>query len=90
MAISIKNKEVERLVDDITRLTNESKTEAILKALAERRARLALGQTLQPRGVTLANFLSTRVWPNIPKRVSRCRQTSAEEDEVLGYAKKGF
>ena len=41
MALNIKNDEVERLAAEVARLTGESKTEAIRRALAERRQRLA-------------------------------------------------
>ena len=41
MALNIKNAEVERLVEEISRLTGESKTEAVRRALEERKGRLA-------------------------------------------------
>jgi len=37
VALNIKNDEVERLAADVARLTGESKTEAIRRALEERR-----------------------------------------------------
>ena len=40
MALNIKNADVERLAEELARLTGESKTEAIRKALDERRRRL--------------------------------------------------
>jgi antitoxin VapB len=42
MALSIKSREVERLVDALAAMTGESKTEAVRRALAERRDRLSL------------------------------------------------
>ena len=40
MALNLKNAEVERLAAEVARLTGESKTEAIRRALDERRQRL--------------------------------------------------
>jgi antitoxin VapB len=40
VSLKIKNPDVEKLLDEIVRLTGESKTEAIRKALDERRQRL--------------------------------------------------
>ena len=42
MALNIKNQDVENLLDEVVQMTGESKTEAIRKALEERRQRLAL------------------------------------------------
>ncbi|MCZ7674332.1 MAG: type II toxin-antitoxin system VapB family antitoxin [Chloroflexi bacterium] len=42
MALNIKNKEVENLLEEVVRLTGESKTEAVRKALEERHHRLSL------------------------------------------------
>ena len=41
MALNIKNEEAERLAAEVARMTGESKTEAIRRALAERRQHLA-------------------------------------------------
>jgi antitoxin VapB len=40
MALNIKNVEVERLAGEVANMAHETKTEAIRRALAERRARL--------------------------------------------------
>ena len=42
MALNIKNQEVERLAAEVSELTGESKTQAIRKALEERKSRLEL------------------------------------------------
>ena len=39
MALHIKNADIERLAEELARLTGESKTETIRKALDERRRR---------------------------------------------------
>ena len=41
MAVNIKNERVERFFDEVAALTSETKTEAIRRALEERRDRLA-------------------------------------------------
>jgi hypothetical protein len=43
MGMNIKNDKVERLVEELTHLTGESKTAAVLRALEERRERIVLG-----------------------------------------------
>lgn len=43
MAINIKSQRVQRLLDEVTALTGETKTEAIRRALEERRDRLTRG-----------------------------------------------
>ena len=42
MALNIKNREVERLASEVATLAGESKTEAVRRALEERRGRLAM------------------------------------------------
>ena len=66
MSLNIKNKEVERLVGEVARLTGESKTEAVRRSLEERRARLAYQGAASDRGERLRRFLETEVWPHVP------------------------
>jgi len=88
MALNIKNSVVERLAADVARLTGESKTEAIRRALEERRGRLrsASGDTRRAR---VLRFLEKKVWPAVPKTQAGRRLTRAEEDEILGYGPGG-
>lgn len=88
MALNIKNSEVERLAADVARLTGESKTEAIRRALEERRGRLrsASGDTRRAR---VLRFLEKKVWPTVPESQVGRRLTRAEEDEILGYGPGG-
>jgi len=89
MALNIKNDEVERLAADVARITGETKTEAIRRALAERRDRLryriAAGDSSQ-RGL---RFLEREVWPQVPADQLGRRLTRDEEDEILGYGPSG-
>ena len=88
MALNIKNAEVERLAAEVARLAGESKTEAIRRALDERRMRLRSGSRDDRRSRVL-RFLETRVWPTVPKSELGRRLTRAEEDEILGFGPGG-
>jgi antitoxin VapB len=88
MALNIKNLDVERLAAEIARLTGESKTEAIRRALVERRQRLK-GPGVKERRARVLRFLRSKVWPSIPKRELGRRLTRDEEDALLGYGPDG-
>ena len=88
MALNLKNAEVERLAAEVARLTGESKTEAIRRALEERRQRLTGPSRARRRARVLA-FLQKNVWPSIPKAQRGRRLTRKEEDDILGYGPEG-
>ena len=88
MALNIKNAAVERLAGEVASLTGESKTEAIRKALVERRRRLK-GPSVRERRRRVLQFLERDVWPTIPKKFLGRRPTGAEEDAILGYGREG-
>jgi antitoxin VapB len=88
MALNIKNGEVERLATEVARLTGESKTEAIRRALDERRGRLKSASN-DTRRARVLRFLEKRVWSSMPKTQVGRRLTRAEEDEILGYGPGG-
>ena len=89
MALNIKNREVERLAAEISRMTGESKTEAIRRALEERRGRLALRVPHQDRRSAVLRFLERVVWPAVPRRYLGRRLTRKQEDAILGYGSSG-
>ena len=89
MALNIKNDAVERLVAEVARLAGESKTEAVRRALEERKARLVYRQVDGDRASRLRRFLETEVWPRIPAEELGRRMTREAEDEILGYGKEG-
>jgi antitoxin VapB len=89
MALNIKNDEVERLAAEVARMTGESKTEAIRRALAERRQRLAYRVNLTDRQPRALRFLETEVWPRIPADQLGRRLSRDEEDQILGYGPEG-
>ena len=88
MAMNIKNNEVERLAAEVARLAGESKTEAIRKALEERRRRLKSAPGAERREAVLA-FLKKRVWPHVPKAEIGRALTVGEHDAILGYGPEG-
>jgi antitoxin VapB len=88
MALNIKNPEVERLAADVAALTGESKTEAIRKALEERKSRLSLS-VAESRREHLWRFLEEEIWPSIPKEQLGRTLTREEEDDILGYGPNG-
>jgi antitoxin VapB len=88
MPLNIKNAEVERLAAEVARLTGESKTEAIRRALDERRRRLR-HKSADRRRERVLHFLERTVWATLPKSARGRRLTRAEEDEILGYGRGG-
>lgn len=89
MPLNIKNGEVERLVAEVARLAGESKTEAVRRALEERRQRLAFRVVQQDRTSHLREFLEHQVWPRVPRKQLGRRLTRREEESVLGYGPGG-
>lgn len=88
MALNIKNPQVERLAAEVSRMTHESKTEAIRKALEERKARLAAGQS-QPSVEEMITYFRRRVWSKIPADTRGKPMSKEEEEEILGYGPNG-
>ena len=88
MALNLKNEEVERLATEVARLAGESKTEAIRRALVERRRRLK-GRVSEQRRARVVQFLEKTVWPTLPEGELGRRLTRAEEEELLGIGPDG-
>jgi antitoxin VapB len=89
MALNIKNRDVERLLEEVVQLTGETKTEAVRRALEERRQRLALRLATQQENQRLLSFLQDEVWPQIPAELLGTRVTREEEEKILGYGVLG-
>ena len=87
--LNIKNEEVERLVAEVARLAGETKTEAVRRALLERKQRLAHRLDTTGRGDRALRFLERVVWPLVPEAEMGRRLTAAEEDAILGYGPEG-
>ena len=91
MALNIKNPEVERLAAEVATLAHETKTEAIRRALEDRKQRLAIRRVEVGSEERLLRFLRTRVWPSIPKELRGRPPISKQEKEaILGYGPEGF
>ena len=89
MALNIKNPHEERLAAEVAKLARESKTEAIGRALEERKARLATHVVHRNRRADFLAFLRREVWPKGPRKHRRRRLTRKEEDAILGYGPEG-
>ncbi len=93
MGLNIKNLEVEKLASEVAELAHETKTEAIRRALEERKARLRARSSKGGRK-SLQAYLEQNVWPLIqetipPGELGRV-MTREEEDQILGYGAEGF
>lgn len=82
MAISIKDPETDRLARELARLTGETITETVEKALRER---LSRKQTYMGREAIAEELLAIgRRCASLPVRDSR------SDDDILGYDKRGL
>lgn len=89
MAINIKNERVERLLEEVAALTGEGKTEAIGRALEERRDRLARAAADANPADRLRRVLERELWPSLPANLRRTPLTKAQEEQILGYGPDG-
>jgi antitoxin VapB len=90
MALNLKNPEVERLAAEVARMAGETKTEAIRRALLDRKARLAAASVRPPVKDRLTAYLERSVWPQIAPELLGQAVSKQEEDEILGYGSEGF
>ena len=90
MALTIKNAEVERLAEEVARLTGESKTQAVKVALEERRQRSSTGIDPEARAAELMRWLREDVWPQVPPEIRGRPHDSRRDDEIIGYDEQGL
>lgn len=92
MALNIKNPEVERLATEVAQMARETKTEAIRKALEERKVRLAVRakSTPEERVREITEYFKREVWPLIPPEVRGKPITKEEQEEILGIGPNGY
>lgn len=89
MPLNIKNAHVERLIGEVARLTGETKTEAVRRALEERREQLVRQAPAPTRGVRLRRLLEHEIWPAVPADVLGQPLSKADEEAILGYGDEG-
>ncbi len=89
MPLNIKNPQVELLVAEVAAVTGESKTEAVRRALEERRGRLNYSQSELDRGARLRRVLETEIWPLVPTAEQGRRLSKEEEEALLGIGPEG-
>jgi hypothetical protein len=72
-------------------MAHGTKTEAIRRALEERRQRLAIRRVDPSKAERMLRWFRTRIWPLIPKELRGRPPISKEEKEaILGYGSGGF
>ena len=88
MPLSIKDAETEKMAAEIALRMGETKTEAIRKALQERRLRLVVPVAREERWARVHRLLSEEIWPEI-NRLKLARTSRREKERILGYGKAG-
>lgn len=89
MALNIKNRDVEQLLDEVVKMTGESKTEAVRRALLERQQRLMLRRTQDKDEAYFLTFLQDEIWSQIPEELLGKTISTAEIEQILGYGELG-
>jgi antitoxin VapB len=90
MALNIKNADVERLAGEVAGMAHETKTEAIRRALVERRTRLQARAGKRSGRKSLREYLEQSVWPMMPAGELGRGISREEEDQILGYGPEGY
>lgn len=88
MPLSIKDAETEKMATEIALRMGESKTEAIRKALHERRLRLVVPAAREERWARVQRLLREEIWPEVD-RLHLKRTSRKEKERILGYGKAG-
>jgi antitoxin VapB len=81
MALTLRNIQLDALAIEVAARTGESKTQAVRKALLERRERIHLlkGST---RKRDVGKFLATHIWPSIPPGMPGQELTRSEHEQL--------
>jgi antitoxin VapB len=90
VALNIKNAEVERLATEVAHLARETKTEAIRRALQDRKARLKSGLTPEEKVRRMTEYMQREVWPHILPEFRGKIMTKQEREEILGIGPNGY
>ena len=86
--VNLDSEEVDRLAAEVAALTNESKTEAVRRALLERKARLTSSPGYQKRSQRAASVLAA-FRADLPQELLGKPLSRREEDDVLGFGPGG-
>jgi antitoxin VapB len=82
MALNIRHPETEKLAEEVTKLTGETKTEAVRRALLDRLKRLRRDRTKR------------RLADELDQIAARCARLPVRDrrtgDEILGYDENGL
>jgi hypothetical protein len=70
-------------------MADETKTEAVRRALAERRDRLRLTGGGRGRAEHFRRYLAAEIWRHAPAGQLGRRLTPEEEEEILGLGPEG-
>ena len=94
MVLNIQNPDIIMLVEEVTRLTGESTTDAVRNALEERIQRLKpqrkeKAQSSSEKAAAFLAFLEKEVWPLVPPDELGRTMTKEEKEEILGYGEFG-
>ncbi len=89
MALNIKNKKVEDLINQVVSITGENKTEAVLKALEERKQRLSLFIKPESEVQRKMEFLQDEIWSVIPETELGRKLSKEEKERILGFGPEG-
>jgi antitoxin VapB len=89
MGLNIKNPQVEALAAEVAKLAHETKTEAIRRALEERKARLSATSKPVRSKERAIEFLERHIWSKIPADVLGKPVTKQEREEILGFGPDG-
>jgi antitoxin VapB len=76
------------LVAEVAAATGESKTEAIRKAMLDRKEKLAL-PSVEERARAIMERMDRELYPLIPEERRGKPLTQEEQDEILGYGPDG-
>jgi antitoxin VapB len=90
MPLNIKNARVEHLAAEVAKMAHETKTEAIRRALEDRKARLAFKASPEDRVKQLKEYLRREVWPKIPSAIRGKKMSKHEREAILGIGHRGY
>lgn len=91
MALNIKNLHVEQLATEVAALAGETKTQAIGRALEERKQRLTAAGATGGGAERLLRFLEREIWADLPaEQLDTPPLSKKKKERILGIGKGGF